>query len=233
MMIKTKILLVEDDANMGFILQESLELQGYLVTRCEDGEQGQKVFLKGKFDLCLVDVMLPKMDGFSLAKEIRKVDADIPLIFLTAKALKEDRIEGFKIGGDDYITKPFSLEELLLRLQAVLKRSQRAASANAETNQFQIGNYFFDSNNLLLKINDHTKKLTPKEAQLLHLLCRYQNKELPRETALKQIWQEDNFFTARSMDVYISKLRKYLKDDARIEIINIHSKGYKLLVRVN
>lgn len=229
-MENNRILLIEDDPNLGFILQESLELQGYKVKRCEDGEQGSAAFLNDQFCLCLIDVMLPKKDGFTLAKEIRKIDQEIPLIFLTAKSLKEDRIQGFKIGGDDYITKPFSMEELMLRLQAVLKRSQKGTTPNLKTSKFQLGKYFFDAETLNLTYLDQTKKLTHKEAQLLRLLCQHKNKELPRETALKQIWAENNFFTARSMDVYISKLCKYLKNDERIEIVNIHGIGYKLVV---
>ncbi len=226
-----KILLIEDDPNLGYILQESLELQGFEITRKEDGEAGYSAFVKEKFDICLIDVMLPKKDGFTLAKEIRAINLNIPLIFLTAKSLKEDRIEGLKIGADDYITKPFSMEELILRIQAVLKRINKGGVLNEIEKKFEIGNYLFDYEKSVLLLEGKQQKLTNKEAELLRLLCLHKNQELSREIALKQIWEEDSFFTARSMDVYISKLRKYLKDDTQVEIINIHGKGYKLVVQ--
>ena len=230
-MKKNKILLIEDDPNLGYILQESLELQEFEITRKEDGEAGYSTFLKEKFDICLIDVMLPKKDGFTLAKEIRAIDQDIPLIFLTAKSLKEDRIEGLKIGADDYITKPFSMEELILRIQAVLRRIEKRSFSQNIEKKFEIGNYIFDYEKSVLSIEGKQQKLTHKEAELLRLLCLHKNQELSREAALKQIWEEDSFFTARSMDVYISKLRKYLEDDESIKINNIHGKGFKLFVR--
>ena len=230
-MSKTKILVIEDDPNLGYILHESLELQGYEVVRCEDGEAGHSVFVREKFDLCLIDVMLPKKDGFTLAREIREIDQNIPIIFLTAKSLKEDRIEGFKIGGDDYITKPFSMEELILRIQAVLKRSKNSQSANQKQNRFVIGNYTFDYERQVLLYKEKQQKLTHKESELLRLLCLNLNQILDREIALNQIWGDDSFFTARSMDVYITKLRKYLSDDDRIEIMNVHGKGFKMIVK--
>ncbi len=230
-MDKTKILVIEDDPNLGYILQESLELQGYQVVRCEDGEAGYSVFVKEKYDLCLIDVMLPKKDGFTLAKEIREIDQDIPIIFLTAKSFKEDRIEGFKIGGDDYITKPFSMEELILRIQAVLKRSKNSPIADQKQKRFVIGNYNFDYERQILLHQQQQQKLTHKESELLRLLCLNLNQILDREIALKQIWGDDSFFTARSMDVYITKLRKYLKDDDRIEIMNVHGKGFKMIFK--
>ncbi len=225
------ILLVEDDPNLGFILQENLELHGYRVERCSDGEAGLQAFLKNKFDLCLLDVMLPKKDGFALARELRKASADLPIIFLTAKSLKEDRLEGFKIGGDDYITKPFSMEELVLRIQAVLRRSKAFGTGRKKTDIFQIGRYVFDFERQTLQRDTHKQKLTAKEAELLRLLCLHQNETLERETALRAIWGEDNYFNGRSMDVFVSKLRKYLKADERIEIRNIHGRGFKLMVR--
>jgi two-component system OmpR family response regulator len=228
---KTKILVIEDDPNLGYILQESLELQGFEVVRCEDGEAAHSVFLEERFDLCLIDVMLPKKDGFTLATEIREIDHDIPIIFLTAKSLKEDRIEGFKIGGDDYITKPFSMEELILRIQAVLKRSKNSQSANQKQKRFVIGNYIFDYERQTLLHQQQQQKLTHKESELLRLLCLNLNQILNREIALKQIWGDDSFFTARSMDVYITKLRKYLSDDDRIEIMNVHGKGFKMIFK--
>ena len=227
---KTKIIVIEDDPNLGYILQESLELQGFEAVRCEDGEAGHSAFLNEKFDLCLIDVMLPKKDGFTLAREIREIDQNIPIIFLTAKSLKEDRIEGFKIGGDDYITKPFSMEELILRIQAVLKRSKNSHSANHEQKKFVIGSYVFDYERQVLSYQQKQQKLTNKESELLRLLCLNLNQILDREIALKQIWGDDSFFTGRSMDVYITKLRKYLSDDDRIEIMNVHGKGFKLIV---
>lgn len=230
-MQQPKILLIEDDPNLGTILEESLELQGFSVTRCEDGEEGHSVFLKGRFDLCLIDVMLPRKDGFSLARDIRKIDEHIPIIFLTAKSMKEDRIEGFRVGGDDYITKPFSMEELFLRIQAVLKRSRKETSVDKEQNQFSIGEYIFDYEQHVLSFQEKQKRLTFKESELLRLLCLHLNQTLEREVALKMIWENDNFFAGRSMDVYISKLRKYLKEDERVEIMNVHGKGFKLMVR--
>ena len=226
-----KILLVEDDPNLGFILQESLERQGYKIERRVDGEEGLETFLQDSFDLCLIDVMLPKKDGFTLAKEIRNTTQDVPIIFLTAKSLKEDRIDGFKIGGDDYITKPFSMEELALRIQAVLRRSKPRDRQENDSQYFTIGSYQFDYDQQVLQNGECQQKLTAKENELLRLLCLHQNQTLEREIALKLIWGEDNFFNARSMDVFISKLRKYLKDDERIEIRNVHSKGFRLMVK--
>lgn len=225
-----KILLIEDDPNLGFILQENLELHGYTVERCADGEAGLQTFLKKDFDLCLLDVMLPKKDGFSLARDIRKTKAETPIIFLTAKSLKEDRIEGFKIGGDDYITKPFSMEELVLRIQAVLRRSKALSAEKTTAGIFQIGDYSFNAEQQTLARGEESQKLTAKEAELLRLLCLHMNEVLEREVALKLIWGEENYFNARSMDVFISKLRKYLAGDERIEIRNVHGKGFRLRV---
>jgi len=224
-----KILLIEDDPNLGLILQENLQLQGFEVELCVDGEEGRTSFLQNQFDLCLLDVMLPKKDGFTLAGEIRKINQDIPIIFLTAKSLKEDRIEGFKIGGDDYITKPFSMEELLLRIQAVLKRS-RHSTVEEKQKFFSIGDYEFDAEKQVLLNQNKKQKLTYKEAELLRLLCLHKNAIMERELALKLIWGDDNFFNGRSMDVFITKLRKYLKKDNRIQIVNVHGKGFKLVV---
>jgi DNA-binding response OmpR family regulator len=226
---KHKILLVEDDPNLGFLIQENLEMQGFEVRLCRDGEAGLAAYQEESFDLCLLDVMLPKKDGFVLATEIREHSQRIPIIFLTAKSLKEDRIEGFKLGGDDYMTKPFSLEELVLRIQAVLKRS--AGAVEAAANRHEIGKYIFDGESQILRHGDKQHKLTAKEAELLKLLCVHKNSVLDRQTALKLIWGEDNYFNGRSMDVFISKLRKYLSEDRGIEIKNIHGKGFKLIVR--
>jgi len=225
----TKILVVEDDPNLGYILQESLELQNFSVTRCNDGEEGQISFLNDKFDLCLIDVMLPKKDGFTLAKNIRQVDQHIPIIFLTAKSLKEDRVEGFKIGADDYITKPFSMEELILRIQAVLRRSKNNHLTNPNQAHFTIGDFLFDYGKQVLFYKNKEQKLTYKESELLRLLCLHTNQILDRNVALNQIWGDDSIFNSRSLDVFISKLRKHLKIDPTIEIINIRGVGYKLI----
>jgi DNA-binding response OmpR family regulator len=224
-----KILLVEDDPNLGFVTQESLELQGFAVTLVKDGEKAYDAFLKESFDLCLIDVMLPVKDGFALAGEIRRINRQIPMIFLTAKSLKEDKIEGFRLGCDDYITKPFSMEELVLRIQAVMRRARPEAACGKE-DEFGIGEYRFDHTHRILKHAAEEYKLTHKESELLRLLCLHQNAVLEREVALKLVWGDDSFFNARSMDVYITKLRKYLSADPRIEIVNIHGRGFKLTV---
>lgn len=227
---KTKVLLLEDDPNLGFVLQEFLEHEDYDVTLCEDGEIGLRTFNKDVFDICIVDVMMPKMDGFTFTKQVRKQDKDTPIIFLTAKSMKEDKLEGFKLGGDDYITKPFSMEELEVRIGAVLRRT-KGIGQEEEKNLFEIGNFKFDYPAQLLDIEGEQQKLTTKEAELLKLLCLNVNKVLEREIALKLIWGNDNYFTGRSMDVFITKLRKYLKQDETVEIVNVHGTGYKLMVR--
>ena len=224
---KLKILLCEDDENLGMLLREYLAAKGYVAELCPDGEAGYKAFLKIKFDICVLDVMMPKKDGFTLAQEIRQANPDIPIIFLTAKTLKEDILEGFKIGADDYITKPFSMEELVFRVEAILRRVR--GKKNRESSVYHIGNFLFDTQKQLLIIGDKQTKLTTKENELLALLCSHANEILQRDFALKTIWIDDNYFNARSMDVYITKLRKHLKDDDQIEIINIHGKGYKLI----
>lgn len=228
--MNTRILLLEDDTNLGLILQEHLQMQGYSVTLCGNGVDGFDAYKRGGHDLCLVDVMMPKKDGFTFAREVRECDDRIPLIFLTAKSLKEDKIEGFKIGCDDYLTKPFSIEELLLRIQAVLKRSKGTGREEPAASQFTLGTYKFDSTRQLLRCKDKQYKLTPKESELLKLLCLHMNETLEREVALRKIWGEDSYFNSRSMDVFISRLRKYLKDDQRIEIMGIHGKGFRLIV---
>ncbi len=225
---KVNILLCEDDENLGMLLREYLQAKGYNAELCPDGDAGYKAFIKGKYDICALDVMMPKKDGFTLAKEIRAVNSEIPIMFLTAKNLKEDVLEGFKIGADDYITKPFSMEELTLRMEAILRRVR--GKKNREVSLFNIGRFTFDSKKQILSIADKAVKLTTKESELLHLLCLHQNEILQRDFALKSIWIDDNYFNARSMDVYITKLRKHLKDDESVEIINIHGKGYKLIV---
>ena len=224
---KLKILLCEDDENLGMLLREYLQAKGYATELCADGEAGYKAFLKSKFDICVLDVMMPKKDGFTLAQEIRTSNVDVPIIFLTAKTLKEDILEGFKIGADDYITKPFSMEELVLRIEAIMRRTKGKKSK--ESTLYHIGQFTFDTQKQLLCIGDDQRKLTTKENELLALLCSHANEILQRDFALKTIWIDDNYFNARSMDVYITKLRKHLKDDPQIEIINIHGKGYKLI----
>lgn len=233
-MMPQNILLVEDDRNFGDVLKSYLEMHSYDVTLATDGEAGLNAFKKGKFDLCILDVMMPKKDGFTLGKEIKEDSRDMPLIFLTAKALKEDVIDGFKIGADDYITKPFNSEELLYRVQAVLKRSN-VTLVNPDENkkEFEIGKYHFNYPLRILSYKEGGKvekdKLSPKEAHLLRLFCLHKNEVLPRSLALTQIWEEDNYFTARSMDVFVTKLRKYLKKDEDIEIVNIHGNGFRLI----
>ena len=228
---KLKILLCEDDENLGMLLREYLQAKGYATELCADGEAGYKAFLKTKFDICVLDVMMPKKDGFTLAQEIRQANAEIPIIFLTAKTLKEDILEGFKIGADDYITKPFSMEEVVFRIEAILRRVRGKKSK--ETAVRQIGQFTFDTQKQILAIGDKQEKLTTKEAELLTLLSNRQNELLQRDYALKTIWIDDNYFNARSMDVYITKLRKHLRADPNVEIINVHGKGYKLVITEN
>lgn len=235
-MANNRILLVEDDQNFGDVLRSYLEMHEYDVTLATDGAQGLESYKQGEFDLCIFDVMMPKKDGFTLAKEIREQDQDMPIIFLTAKTMKNDILEGFKIGADDYITKPFNSEELLYRIQAILKRSQAKADPREEVKEFMIGKYHFNYPLRILTYNlggedEEKNKLSPKEAQLLRMFALYMNDILPRSEALSKIWGEDNYFTARSMDVFVTKLRKYLKNDENIEIVNIHGNGFQLLVK--
>ena len=223
-----RVLLLEDDTNLGLVLQEHLQMNGFAATLCGNGEEGITAFDNGDYDLCLVDIMMPKKDGFTFAREVRAKNQQVPLIFLTAKAMKEDKITGFRIGCDDYLTKPFSIEELLLRIEAVLRRS--APPSNVGQVSFQIGSYMFDYQRQWLHRGDVEVKLTPTESELLRLLCTNLNRTLDRDKALREIWGNENYFTGRSMDVFISKLRKYLKDDAAVEIVSVHGKGYKLVV---
>jgi DNA-binding response OmpR family regulator len=223
-----RILILEDDPNLGFILQENLELRGYATTLVTDGEEGLRVFQASRFNLCLADVMMPKKDGFTFARDVRARDGQTPIIFLTAKSMKEDRIEGFQIGCDDYVTKPFSMEELALRIQAVLKRGAVVIQETAAT--FEVGRYQFDHARQTLEFKGKKQKLTAREADLLRLLCLSRSRVLERDAALKELWGDDSYFNSRSMDVFISKLRAYLKGDPNVEIVSIHGKGYKLLV---
>jgi DNA-binding response OmpR family regulator len=230
-MVKANILLVEDDENLGFVIQDNLNIAGYNVTWVKDGQSGFEAFCQDKFDLCILDVMLPKKDGFQLGHEIKALRENIPLIFLTAKSLDPDKVQGFKIGADDYITKPFNMELLALRINALLKRYFSSESNTLEDKDlFQIGNYSFHYKNQELRIAEENKHLTKKEAEILRLLCLNQNQLLTRDLALKVIWGENDYFKGRSMDVFITKLRKYLREDKRIEIINIHGTGFKLKI---
>ena len=225
-----KILLAEDDPNLGELLKDYLELKGkYEVVLSQDGDQALEQFRKNRFDLCILDVMMPKKGGFSLGKDIRKMDDTVPIIFATAKGMMEDKTQAFELGGDDYITKPFRVEELLLRIQALLKRVSKEKEEEL-ADKFEIGNYFFDYTSQVITYKGQQQKLSTKEAELLRLLCLKKNDVLTREEALIKIWHDDNYFTGRSMDVFLSKLRKYLKEDPSVEIVNVHGKGYKLLV---
>jgi DNA-binding response OmpR family regulator len=226
-----KILLAEDDKNLGIVLTDYLTVKGFDMTLAEDGEEGFRKFNSGNYDLLILDVMMPKLDGFNLAKKIREKDKKTPIIFLTAKSMTEDRIEGLKLGADDYLTKPFSTEELLLRMNNIFKRIELADGfSEDDRTEFSIGSYNFDTNKRILSGESSERKLTSKETALLKLLCIYENKLLDRSTALNTVWGEDNYFTSRSMDVYISKLRSYLKEDANIEIANMHGSGFKLII---
>ncbi len=226
-----RILLVEDDPNLGTLLQDYLQLKGkFDVVLCKDGEAGLREFTQQEFDLLILDVMMPKKDGFTLGKEIRKMNEHVPIIFATAKGMIEDKTQAFNLGGDDYITKPFRIEELLLRINALLKRSATGTKEEEKATRFKIGKYDFDFTSQLITSDSGNQKLSTKEAALLRLLCLHQNQVLTREEALLNIWNDDNYFNGRSMDVFLSKIRKYLKDDPRVEIINVHGRGYKLLV---
>jgi DNA-binding response OmpR family regulator len=224
-----KILLAEDDSNLGNLLRTYLAAKNYETTLCINGRLALEAFSKESFALCILDIMMPEMDGLALAKEIRMINEEIPVIFLTAKNQKEDVLEGFRSGADDYITKPFSMEELLYRIEAILRRSTGNSSLVRKEDSYIIGQYNFNPLKQLLIFNDKTTKLTTKESELLELLCRHGNEILERNFALKTIWIDDNYFNARSMDVYITRLRKYLMKDTAVKILNVHGKGYKLI----
>jgi DNA-binding response OmpR family regulator len=225
---KTKILLVEDDLNLGTILKEYLDVKGFDVIHCLNGQEAINIFNHNKFDLCVIDIMMPKVDGFTLAESIREV-SQTPFIFVTAKSLLDDKLTGFKLGADDYITKPFSMEELIMRINAVLKRSSRIVNSN-EKSEYKIGSYNFNFGKRTLTIKNKEQKLTSKEAELLKMLCQNRNELLERSDALKKIWKDESYFTSRSMDVYITKLRNYLKADSKIQIVNVHGAGFKLII---
>ncbi len=229
---KVKLLVVEDDINLSMVLADFLEMTGFSCTVAADGMEGLRLFKKGNFDICILDVMMPKMDGFALAAEIRKKDPSIPLVFLTAKSMKDDRIKGFQQGCDDYITKPFATEELSMRLKAILRRCNKLdlLERKEEKMFFSIGAYTFDVDNMLLTGPENKQSLTRRETALLQLLCEYMNKLLPRDMALSMLWGEADYFAGRSMDVFIARLRKHLKDDPKVAIINVHGTGFRLEV---
>jgi len=224
-----RILLAEDDSNLGTLLRDYLSVKSYETILTHDGEEAWSRFNSETFDLCILDVMMPKTDGITLAKKIRGINEQVPIIFLTAKNMDKDVIEGFTAGADDYITKPFSMEELLYRIEAILRRTRGAVLENKDV--YEIGKFTFYPLTQVLKIEDESFSLTTKESELLRLLCTHRNEVLERNFALKSIWIDDNYFNARSMDVYITKLRKYLKQDPSVSILNVHGKGYKLIAK--
>lgn len=226
-----RILLVEDDPNFGIVLKDYLSLNNFNVTLARNGMEGYEKFRKGAFDACILDVMMPFKDGFTLAKEIREDNAVIPIVFLTAKSLKEDVLKGYKSGADDYLNKPFDSEVLLVKLKTLLKRKSTGLVANNQQIEFTIGDFLLNAKlRFLTYKNEAAIKLSPKENELLKMLALHLNDLMPRERALTQIWRDDNYFTSRSMDVYIAKLRKYLKKDPKVEILNIHGEGFRLVV---
>lgn len=226
---KQKLLLVEDDPSFGSVLKDYLVMNDFDVIHAIDGEDGLSKFKGGEFDLCILDVMMPKKDGFTLGKEIKEIKNDQPIIFLTAKNMREDVLNGYKIGADDYVIKPFDSEVLLYKIRAVLQRHS-AEEEKFEQEEFKIGKFDFNAKLRQLNIGETSHKLSPKESELLRMLAVYKNDLMPREVALTRIWHDDNYFTSRSMDVYIAKLRKYLKDDPNVEIVNIHGEGFRLLI---
>lgn len=229
--MKTKILLAEDDLNLGKILKSYLEAKNFDVELYHNGEEALLSFQKNEYDIIVLDVMMPVMDGFTAAQNIRKTDKKIPIIFLTAKSLEEDKLKGFDIGADDYITKPFNMELLLARVNAIIRRIGADENENSQKNIFTIGKYTFDYMHQKLTIDKKTQKLTSKESELLKLLCQHENETMDRRVALNRIWKDDSYYNARSMDVYITKLRKYLKEDSKLQIINVHGIGFKLLTK--
>ncbi len=225
-----KILLVEDDPNFGTVLKDYLALHDYNVTHAKDGIEGLIEFKNGEFDLCILDVMMPRKDGFSLATDIRSTNKEIPIVFLTAKTMKEDVLRGYQVGADDYLNKPFDSEVLLFKIKAILQRKESDVNKESDEFEFNIGQFFFNSKLRHLSYNEEeNQKLSPKESKLLKMLAVHKNDLMPRELALTKIWRDDNYFTSRSMDVYIAKLRKYLKKDENVEILNIHGEGFRLV----
>ncbi|MFZ1635926.1 MAG: response regulator transcription factor [Chitinophagales bacterium] len=229
---KPKILYVEDDVNLGFVTKDNLSKKGYDITLCEDGLTAAQTFQKQKFDLCILDVMLPKIDGFALAQKFRDKDKNVPILFLTAKAMLEDKLQGFKLGGDDYITKPFSIDELVLKIEVFLKRSKVFSESTAEEkNIYHIASYIFDFKELKLKNAANEYTLTIREAELLRMLSINRNQVVRRESILHQVWGEDNYYIGRSLDVFVSRLRKMFSDDSNVEIENVRGVGFKFIVK--
>jgi DNA-binding response OmpR family regulator len=229
--MQNRILLAEDDRNLGSILSNYLDAKGFVTTLCLNGSEALEKFRPGLFDFCILDIMMPVKDGFAVAEEIRLQDNKIPILFLTARSMQEDKLRGFQLGADDYITKPFSMEELLFRIQAIQRRMEdKSRTAPLADGPYQIGGYLFDYHRQTLTYRKKEQKLTSKEAGLLKLLCLHANEVLDRSTALREIWNDDSYFNARSMDVYIVKLRKYLRDDPNVELINVHGVGFKLVM---
>jgi len=228
---KMNILLTEDDPNLGMLLRDYLEAKGYRVSLAVNGKKGYELFNQGNFDMCILDVMMPVKDGFTMAEEIRQTDKNIPIIFLTAKTMKEDKQRGFETGADDYITKPFSMDELLMRMNAILRRTQVDVNRPMKQEPIKVGEFMFDFDTQVLSRNGEKRKLTTKENDLLQLLCANRYDILDRNYTLNRIWGDDNYFNSRSMDVYIAKLRKYLSEDPEIELVNVHGKGFKLLAK--
>jgi DNA-binding response OmpR family regulator len=228
--MKISILLAEDDINLGFVIADQLRAEGYHVSLTTDGVEALKRFNEQPYHLCIFDVMMPKKDGFTLARDIRQINSDVPILFLTAKSMTEDKIEGFNSGGDDYLTKPFSVEELNLRIKSLLKRVNIRTEI-PEEKVFNVSTFIFDTENLTLTLNGTSQSLTKKEAQILKILYKFKNQVLPREVILNTVWGQDDYFVGRSLDVFITKLRKYLKEDERIQILNIHGVGFKLEIK--
>jgi DNA-binding response OmpR family regulator len=228
---KVKVLLAEDDKNLGTILKSYLEAKGYPATLCVNGQEAFVAFNKDEYDFCIVDVMMPVKDGFSLARDIRNIDKKVPILFLTAKSMQEDKLKGFELGADDYLTKPFNMEELLARMEAILRRSANDEKEKPEGDVYVLGKMEFNFVRQTLSMGKEEVKLTSKEAALLKLLCQHLNDVVDRSLALNKIWLDDSYFNARSMDVYITKLRKYLKMDPTVELINVHGVGFKLVTR--
>jgi DNA-binding response OmpR family regulator len=230
---KSKLLLVEDDPNFGTVLKDYLLLNDFDVIHAKDGNDGLIKYKNGEFDLAILDVMMPYKDGFTLAKEIKQINQNTPIIFLTAKTMKEDIVRGYQVGADDYLSKPFDSEVLLYKIKAILSRKNESSKTESTKFEFEVGDYHFNSKLRFLTVGDNTHKLSPKENELLKLLCLHINDLMPRELALTRIWKDDNYFTSRSMDVYVAKLRKYLQGDENVEIKNIHGEGFRLVVSSN
>lgn len=228
---KIKVLLAEDDPNLGMLLREYLNAKGYETQLAENGKIAYETFMQGGFDICILDVMMPIKDGFTVAEEIRQTDKKVPIIFLTAKSMKDDKLKGFTVGADDYLTKPFSMDELLMRIQAILRRTIPEVGKAKKKDNIKVGEFIFDYDKQVLKLGDNEQRLTTKEANLLLMFCENRYDVLDRNYALNKVWGDDNYYNSRSMDVYIAKLRKYLSLDPEVELVNVHGKGFKLLAK--